>query len=367
MRAIGQPRALAAPGAAPGAALGAARTPEKPPRTLTPREKAAVIVRLLLAEGVRLPIDTLPDHLQAALTEQIGQMRLVDRATLRAVVDEFLAAIEGAGIAFPGGIDGALGLLDGHISPTAARRLRRMAGASARADPWDRVVAMDAGRLLPLLGAESVEVGAVMLSKLPVARAADLLGQLPGDKARRIAFAMSLTADVDPDTVRRIGDSLAAQLESQPPRAFDRDPVERVGAILNQTPSALRDKVLSGLDEDDRAFAERVRKAIFTFAHIPARVAPRDVPKVLRGVEPAVLVAALAAAATRAPEVGEFLLANLSTRMADTLREDVAAHGKLRDRDAEAAMAAVVAAVRAAEAAGEVVLRLDEEDDDDVG
>lgn len=334
------------------------------PRRLTPREKAAVIVRLLLAEGVEVPLAALPDHLQAALTEQIGRMRLVDRATLRAVVDEFLAEIEGAGIAFPGGVEGALGLLDGHISATAADRLRRLAGASAKADPWDRITGLDAERLMPLLEAESVEVGAVMLSKLPVQRAADLLGKLPGDKARRIAYAVSLTGDVDPETVRRIGQSLAAQLDSQPPRAFDRGPVERVGAILNQSPAATRDEVLSGLDEADAAFAEQVRRAIFTFAHIPERVDARDVPKVLRGVEPAVLVTALAAAQRRAPEAADFLLSNVSTRMADNLREEMAGIGKLRDRDAEAAMATVVTAIRDAEAAGEIALKTGDDEED---
>ena len=38
---------------------------------LTSRQKAAVIVRLLVAEGVPLPLSSLPEHLQAALTERL--------------------------------------------------------------------------------------------------------------------------------------------------------------------------------------------------------------------------------------------------------------------------------------------------------
>lgn len=331
---------------------------------LTGKQKAAVIVRLLLSEGVNVPLTGLPDHLQAALTEQIGRMRLVNRETLRQVVEEFLSEIEGAGLAFPGGIEGAIVLLEGHISPTAATRLRRLAGASAKADPWDRIMALETSRLKTVLETESVEVGAVMLSKLPVARAAELLGQVPGDKARRIAYAVSLTGDVDPETVRRIGLSLAAQLEQQPPRAFDRGPVERVGAILNQSPAATRDQVLQGLDDTDAAFAGLVRKAIFTFAHIPERLEPRDVPKVLRAVDPATLNIALAVAERTQPDVSRFLLSNLSQRMADALREEVAAIGKVREKDAEAAMTAVITAIRDAEQAAEITLRQSEEEED---
>ena len=89
--------------------------PTLPKRGLTTRQKAAVIVRYLLTEGTSLPLASLPEHMQAALTEQMGQMRLIDRATLDDVVAEFLTELDSVGLAFPGGIEGALSMMDGHI------------------------------------------------------------------------------------------------------------------------------------------------------------------------------------------------------------------------------------------------------------
>ncbi len=155
------------------------------PRILSPREKAAVIVRLMLSEGGDLPLATLPEHMQASITEQMGRMRLVDRATLGTIVAEFMGELEEVGLSFPGGIEGALSLMDGHISESAANRLRRLAGASSKADPWDRLTGLAADRLLPIIEQESVEIAAVMLSKLPVQKAADLLSKMPGERARR--------------------------------------------------------------------------------------------------------------------------------------------------------------------------------------
>lgn len=346
---------------APPGARGLDVTPQPagaPP--LTGIEKAAIIVRLLLAEGAQLPLSALPEELQTALTEQMAAMRSVDRETLNAVAAEFADLIERVGLSFPGGLDGALGLLDGHLSDTAARRLRRLAGAHA--DPWERIAGREPAALLPVLEEESAEVGAVLLSKLAVGKAAELLGRLPGEKARRIAHAVSRTGNVDPGTVRRIGLSLAARLEAEPPRAFDTGPVERVGAILNHSTATTRDEVLRGLEEADAGFAEQVRRAIFTFADIPDRLDPRDVPKILRAVAHPVLVAALAGARGAAEAAAGFVLANISQRMAATLREEMAGLGKLRERDAEEAMAAVVAAIRDMEAAGEILLRAAEED-----
>ncbi|TAG14639.1 MAG: flagellar motor switch protein FliG, partial [Rhodobacterales bacterium] len=74
-----------------------------PRRVLSNRQKAAVIVRYLLTEGTNLPISSLPEHMQAALAEQMGQMRLIDRTTLDEVVAQFLSELESVGLSFPGG------------------------------------------------------------------------------------------------------------------------------------------------------------------------------------------------------------------------------------------------------------------------
>jgi flagellar motor switch protein FliG len=302
--------------------------------------------------------------MQAALAEQMGQMRLIDRNTLDEVVTEFLEELESVGLSFPGGIEGALSMMDGQISQSAASRLRRMASASSKVDPWERITALSPDRLLPILLDEAVEVGAVLLSKLPVARAAEILGRLPGDRARRVAYAVSMTGNVDPETVRRIGTALLAELDNQPPRAFDTGPVERVGAILNVSPALTRDDVLEGLEAEDAAFAAEVRRAIFTFVHIPARLSPRDMPKITRLVEQPQLVTALAGAVGKPglEEAAEFILTNISQRLAQGLREEMAARGKVKDKDGEEAMNAIIGAIRTLEASGEITLIQPEED-----
>ena len=132
----------------------------------------------------------------------------------------------------------------------------------------------------------------------------------------------------------------------------------RVGAILNVSAAVTRDEVLSGLEQEDAAFAEEVRRKIFTYAHIPTRLSPRDVPKLLRVVDPSMLVTALTFGGA---EVGDFLLTNISQRMAQSLREEMAERGPIRPKDGEAALSGVVAAIRQLEAAGEVSLVLPEE------
>ncbi|MFV0359562.1 flagellar motor switch protein FliG [Tropicimonas sp.] len=333
---------------------------EMPParRRLTRQQKAAVIVKLLLSEGAELPLDALSETAQAALTARMGELRVVDRGTLRNVVSEFVGEMDSIALTFPDGIAGALDMLDGHISPATAARLRREAGVAARGDPWERIATHDTARLLRILEEESTEIGAVVLSKLKVSRSAELLGQLPGDRARALSYAISRTGGILPETVRRIGIALASQLDAEPVGAFEDAPVKRVGAILNFSPATTRDEVLAGLDETDSEFAADVRRTIFTFADIPARLPASEVPRIVRGVDQALIVTAFvhAASAPALESARDFLLDNMSKRMAESLREEMGETSAVKPAAGEEAINAILAELRRLVDNGEITL-----------
>ena len=320
---------------------------------LTPRQKAAVIVSLALSEGADLPLQEMPRALQETLARQIAALGPVDEGTLAAVVAEFNAALGGR-VALPSGSRAALRLLDGRVDPEALSSLRP--GWSGP-DPWERVGRADASALLPVIEREAVEVAAMILSRLPTDRAAEILGRLPGPRARRIAFAVSRIAAIDPALTQRIGRALADEIDARPADAIEGGPERRVGAILNAAPSRTRDEVLQGLREDDAAFADAVRRAIFTFADIEARLESSDVGAVMRAVDDATQAAALAAG--EAEGLGgsvEHLLAAMPKRMAERVREGMAAWSGTPE-DGEAAMAALCDAIRRLEEEGALALK----------
>jgi flagellar motor switch protein FliG len=343
-----------------------AATPTSLPRTdITRSRKAAMVVQLLLRSGGDLPLSQLPEAAQARLTRELGALNIIDKATLNSVAQEFARELADVALTAPGSFEAALKSLDGRISAATVARLREEAAAQSGSDPWTIVLALPAEEMLPITDAESAEVCAIFLSKLPTSKAAILLGLMPGDRARRIAYAMSKTTNVTSDTIVRIGTGLAQHYCGASLPAFSESAEQRIGAILNSTPASTRDKVLEGLLSQDPTFGESVRKAIFTFADIPARLAIADVPKVLRDIDQTDLVRALASAT----EMGGLLalavahlLDNMSTRMADNLREEMSEASKIKQSDAEAAQTAVVTAIRAAADAGTITLNLDGED-----
>lgn len=330
---------------------------------LNQRQKAAVIVRLLLDDDEVAGLDRLNPNAQTLLAQEMAGMELIDRNTRDAVITEFCDRLESVGVTFPGNLDGTLAILGAQLSEDSTDRLRRRAVISGRGDPWQRIAALPAPAILSLANSEAVEMVALMLSKLPVERASEVFVGLPRDRARAVAQAMSMTAGVTSESLNRVGLILLQAAEALPRPAISTPATDRMGAILNFATSDLRDDVLDSLDRLDAEFAGGVRKAIFIFAHIPARVLPRDVPRIIREVEQPVLVRALAATTDAEAAAAEFILTNLSQRMSDGLREERNDLGPLRTADIEEAMTEVISAIRRLQEAGEITLILPQDDD----
>lgn len=325
---------------------------------LSGKAKAAIVVRLLLNEGADIPIEELPEDLQTELTRQMGRMQMVDRNTLNAVAAEFADMLDNVGLSFPNGLAGALSAMEGKISRFTYSRLRKEAGVRQFGDPWERLKQLSAEELASLAEAESVEVAAVLLSMLNTAKAAEMLAALPGPLARRITFAVRQTGSVTPETVDRIGLSLAAQVDARPETAFAQTPGERIGAILTESPADKRDEVMDALDEEDQEFATDVRKSLFTFGLLGKRLKPTDIPAITRVVPQQDLVTAIAYANSEEDvAAGEFLLNNMSTRMAANIREEITEVGRVNRKAGETAMSSIVSALRDLVVNGDIELK----------
>jgi flagellar motor switch protein FliG len=282
----------------------------------------------------------------------------IDRATLADIVGEFTGALDNLALIMPRGMHDALEILNPHISAMARDGLQ----GGCRDRRRHRPMAPPRGdgrtaQLRPILDEESAEICAILLSKLNVAKAAALLSDLPPDRAEVIAHAVSLTDTIPPETALRIGEHLHAQIVAKPKATFDTGPVDRVGAMLNAVGTASRDAVLAGLEARDADFADGVRRAIFTFQHIPKRIDAADIPRITGAVDGETLVTALAYGLQAAPLAVEFILENMSRRMAEQMRDEAEAMSTPKEAEGEAAMQAVVAAIRGLEEAGDIRIR----------
>lgn len=329
-------------------------TPPSAPANLTGREKAAVLVRLLLDEGAVPSLVDLPEAQQAEIAVQIARLAHVDQPTVFAVVQEFLSAVDRVGLSFPDGLDDALNLLGDAISQDAASTIKGTSPSAYQADPWDQIEEASPERLLPILENESREIAAIVLSKLSVPKAAELLGRIPGETARELTLGLSLIGDVSQDFLFQLGTTIAETFEDGPDVATGEPPTTRMGNILNASRSATRDMILEGLDSSDPDLAREVRDTIFTFADIPEKLKPQDIAKVQSEVAREDLLVIISGAQGDDAAAIDFYLSNISQRLAENLREEASELDAATEEETETAMLKVVNGIRALESSGSI-------------
>lgn len=321
------------------------------------QQKAAIVVSLLLQDGVDMPLSRLPNDLQTDLTHQMAQLRLVDQQTLDGVVEEFTRELNAIGLSITGGLENTLNLLDGKIDKVTINQLRKDAGVQLVANPWARIKTLETSELLEFVKNESIEVSAVLISKLDVQKAAEILSQIPGEQARSISFAISMTDNVTFGAIERIGQSLIAQMENKPERAFDKSPAERVGLILTVAAPRIRDEVLSGLGKTNPDFADLVRQSLFMFDDIAERISAKDIPQIIKRIDQEDVVKALAhAKAENSSATVDFIISSLPKRMGETLLEDIHDLPAFDAKEGERAIGQLISSLQAMIAKGEIFL-----------
>lgn len=329
-------------------------TPIHPP--LSQSQKAAIIARVLMDHDALPPLTDFPERQQKLILREMSGLRHVPRDRLAALIDEFARELDNIGVTFSGGFASAIQRLEDQLSPDTLEEVRSTELPPEKVDAWKRLSELDPVELANLIDGESTEVAALVLSKLDVSNAATLLGLLPGPRAREVTLAISRCTAIRPTQLDGIGRLLCARLDEVPEVVFDNGPAERVGAILNSSASATRDSLLDGLTETDEGFALEVRRTIFTFKDIPARIDTRTVPTLTRAVDQQTLVHALMGAERDLPEAASFIIDNMSQRMATQIRDEMEERAEVKPEVAEEAMSAVIATIRQLEASGEIEL-----------
>ncbi|MBL4807093.1 MAG: hypothetical protein JKY31_07365 [Rhodobacteraceae bacterium] len=334
--------------------------------SLSQRQKAAIIVRLLVGGGTSIDSLDLDADAIWKITNTMTGLGVIDQDVVNAVTAEFIITMEKMGMVFEKDLDGSLSLLSDQMDPKVLGQVKDRQHGSAEETAWREISRTDSDRLALLIERENPRIGAIILSKLSAAKSAEIVGQIDGEAARAILGCITKISEVDTEVVNQIGIALAASLtENSDDGAFKDSAEERIGAILNVSQSAFRDQMLENFEKDDPAAAESIRKLMFTFEDIPTRIVGRDISKILRGVEDSTLVAALSGAAETMPEVKEFIMSNISSRLAEQIEENIKDNGPVKPRDADAAMTQMVIALKELEKSGDIkLIEIEEEEEE---
>lgn len=322
-----------------------------------------MVVHLLVTGGADPGLRDLPTAQQRQLVRDMTQLRFINRETLAEVIAEFARELDSIGLHIPRDPAKVLSMLDSQLSLEVIEELSAELGDDLLPGHghWDKVATLEPEVLVELIDSESDEVSAIVLSKMPPARAADMIRLLPRERADQIAAAFARTDGVASTAVTQIGIALGRETAARKAPVFEMDGVKRVGDILNAATARVRRGIMETLEMSNPDFAARVRAVVFSFENIPDRVAPRDMPRVIRNIDSEVLITALAGIPQDDSAIADFILTTISKRLGDQLREEIEDRSSPTPDEYEDATATIVGVIREMEEEGVLSLSLRED------
>lgn len=212
---------------------------------------------------------------------------------------------------------------------------------------------MDPVSVGELLRNEHPQIVAAILVHLDFDHAAEILKSF-GERQRHEVMIRIATLDgIQPTALQDLNEVMSKVLAGgERMRKSSLGGVKTAAEIINMMGSAVETGVLDYIRESDADLAQRIMDNMFTFEDL-AKIDDRGIQSVLKEVQSESLIIALKGAT---PELRELIFKNMSTRAAETLREDLESRGPVRVSEVEAEQKEMLKIVRRLIDEGQVVL-----------
>lgn len=295
------------------------------------------------------------------VSAEIMRMKSADPDTVDFVMTELAAMVDSGRTPARGGATLARRLISGAFGEDKAGDVMDRAAGVLAGKAFEFLDTMDATQILALIHQETPQIQAVVLSNLDPRTASAVLSGLDEGVRNDVASRIATMGTPSTEAVRVTAEILKSRVSSV---ATAREQaaiggVQSLVEIVNRADSATERGVLEYMAATDPELGEEVRNLMFTFADL-LRLDDRSLQIVLRAIRMDVLARALRGAN---PALEQKIRQNMSSRNVVALNEESALVSKLRTSEVEEARGEVVREVRTLEAAGELNLSKQEEDE----
>ena len=316
-------------------------------------QKAAVLLITLGPEKAANIFKHLKEEEIEQLTLEIANTRSVSPSQKEEVLNEFYEVCLAQQYIAEGGIGYAKDLLQKALGEEKAKDVLGKLTASLQVRPFEFIRKTDASQILNFIQDEHPQTIALILSYLSPSQAAGIVGSLPPDKQTDVAKRIATMDRTSPDVIKEVEDILEQKLASLVSQDYTIvGGVDSVVAILNTVDRGTEKHIMENLEIEEPELADEIRKKMFVFEDI-LMLDDRSIQRVLRDVENNELAVALKNANE---DVRNAIFSNLSTRLADMIREDMEYMGPVRVKDVEDAQQKIVNIIRKLEDSAEIVI-----------
>ena len=219
---------------------------------------------------------------------------------------------------------------------------------------------MDPQSVGELLRIEHPQIVAALLVHLESDQASDILKTFPERHRNEVLVRIATLDGIQPSALKDLNEVMSKVLAGgEKMRKTSLGGVKAAAEMINMMGTSVETAVLDYIRETDNDLAQRVMDNMFTFDDLET-VDDKGIQALLKEVQSESLVIALKGAK---PEMREKIFKNMSTRAAESLREDLDSRGPVRVSEVEAEQKELLKVARRLADEGQIVLNGGSDDD----
>ncbi|MDD2880971.1 MAG: flagellar motor switch protein FliG [Rhodoferax sp.] len=287
------------------------------------------------------------------LGEAIAKTKAITRERVNEVVDRFT------------GVAAAQSLLVSNSGDYVRSVLKRALGDDKAALLIDRILQggdvsgieslkwMEPSSVAELLRNEHPQIVAAILVHLDFDQAADILKFFTERQRNEVMLRVATMEGIQPSALKDLNEVLFKVLAGgDKMRKSSLGGVKTAAEMINLMGTAIEGTVIESIRNHDPDLAQKIMDKMFVFDDV-LKLDDKSIQTVLKEVSSDVLIVALKGAQ---PELKDKILANMSTRAAETLREDLESRGPMRLSEVEAQQKEILKIVRRLADEGTIVI-----------
>jgi flagellar motor switch protein FliG len=325
----------------------------------TGAQRAAI---LLLTLGERDAAEVLK-HLNSREVQSVGtamaSITKVSRDEVENVLDKLDNDLGRQGISGGGTEDYIRRVLVSAMGETKAGGLieRILLGRSGKG--LESLKWMESRSIAEMVGQEHPQIISLVLAHLEPSQAADVINYLPQRLRSDVVMRIATLDGVQPHALNELDSVMERQFAGGKKMKLSTiGGLKAAANILNAMESSREAELMESIRSQDDAMGGRIEDLMFVFEDL-ASLEDRSMQVLLREVQSTTLIVALKGAEA---EMREKIYANMSSRAAGMLKDDLEAKGPVRVSEVDAAQKEILSIARKLADSGQIMLTSDGEE-----
>ena len=328
--------------------------------TMSGAQRAAAVIVALGAEKASQIYRYMDPEEVEQLTLEVAKLGFLDSKQTEEVLDEYYQMCMTNKAVTEGGLEYARTVLEKAYGAQAAEEMLTKVTRNLKNRQFAFMLKADVRSLYSALQNERAQTIALVLSYMNPDKAAGVVAQLEETKQIQVVECMARIDSVSPAAVKIVEAEMNKKFSSIITSSNVKiGGIDYVANVMNNLDRASEKNIFDGLAIHNQELADEIRKRMFVFEDI-VTMDDRSVQRFVRDCDPKDLVLSLKASNA---EVANKLFANMSSRMAQNIKDDLEITNNVRIKDVQDAQQRIVDIIRSLEERNEIIILKGGKDD----